>query len=162
MPLLGIGRLARLEVVQPGAKDNPPRVIKPRNVWLAWDTGRRAFCIGRLVRKAKGAKVPSALAKRHAKFHNAEPSGMSVLDVPNPGRGLKMVGLLKALVYTVPKHIRSPEKNRYIWHHAFGDTGHKGGDYPESVMPALKTDGKNWFIVRRPGNIFNVDEWLRG
>ena len=71
---------------------------------------------------------------------------------------------MKALVYTVPRKINSPEKNPYQWHHAFGDTGHKGGDhYPERVMPALMKDQKgNLFFKRRPGNIYKVDQWIRG
>jgi hypothetical protein len=68
------------------------------------------------------------------------------------------------LVYEVPQTVRSPGKNPYQWHHAFGDTGHKGGKaYSTAVMPWLARDSKgNLFFVRRQGNIFNVDSWLRG
>lgn len=87
-----------------------------------------------------------------------------MVDAPSPTGVLAKVGLVKSLTYEVPTRIRSPEKNRYRWHHAFGDTGHKGGDtYPERVMPALLRDARgNLFIKRRPGNIFTVDTWLRG
>lgn len=84
--------------------------------------------------------------------------------MPDRGPTVKNVGLLKSLVYYVPSKIRSPGKNKYLWHHAFGDTGHKGGDsYPIKVMPMLQRDSAgNLFIKRRPGNIFRVDNWLRG
>lgn len=159
--LLGIGTLSELEVFNPATKRST--TMRLRNRWLAWDTKRRAFHIC-VPKSRKANPLPAGVLKAHRKFHSAASGAALMADVPNPIGTLKQVGLLKALVYHVPSQVRSPEKNTYAWHHAFGDTGHKGGaTYPERVMPALMRDSKgNLFIKRRKGNIFRVDTWLRG
>lgn len=161
VPGIGLGTLKELEVLDPKTKH--VRIIRPRNRWLAWDPKRQAFhiCISRGL---TNERVPSSIVKLHRKFHRAAPSKARRAFAPDPTGRLVQVGLLKALTYTVPRAIFSPEKNPYNWHHAFGDTGHRGGsEYPERVMPALMKDAKgNLFIKRRKGNIFRVDTWLRG
>ena len=159
--LLGLGTLHQLEVLDP--KTKRVRSLYVRNKWLAWDPKRRAFHICRLVRAAAGRGL-GGVAALHRRFHEAGPSRAVVVDVPTPAGAIRQMGLLRALTYRVPKKTKSPGKNPYTWHHAFGDTGHQGGDkYPERVMPALLCDSKgNLFIQRRPGNIFRVDTWLRG
>jgi hypothetical protein len=159
---LCIGRLTHLEVVQPGG--GKPRVIRLKNRMLAWEPGRRCFHICRVIGRDQ-TNPAGSIAKAHKRFHAAPPkAGTYRVEAPDTAGGLTDVGLLRALVYEVPQDIRSPDKNRYQWHHAFGDTGHKGGSsYPERVMPALKrTRSGDYVIVRRPGNIFRVDTWLRG
>ena len=159
--LLGIGHLTGLEILDP----KTGRVTKKtlRGKWLAWDTARRAFHIC-TARKSAGGSLPASIRKAHRKFHAAESRSAVLADVPASAGGEQQIGLIKALTYRVPPKVNSPEKNPYHWHHAFGDTGHKGGDsYPEKVMPALVRDRRgNLFIRRRPGNIFRVDTWLRG
>lgn len=157
--LTGLGTLVNLEIIQPGGRS--AKTLRTPGRWLAWDG--QAFHICRI---AGGTRplTDSATIRRHRQFHGQPPAGGRVVDRPAPVGALRQIGLLKALTYRVPSHVRSPEKNPYLWHHAFGDTGHKGGDhYPEKVMPALMRDANgNLFIKRRPGNIFRVDQWLRG
>lgn len=159
---LCIGKLTHLEVIQPGG--GRPRTIRLRDRWLAWEPGKRRFHICRVTGRAE-INPTKPVAKAHRRFHAAAPKGGSFkAEAPDAAGRLTDVGLLRSLVYEVPNDIRSPDKNRYKWHHAFGDTGHQGGtDYPERVMPALKRTAKGeYVIVRRPGNIFRVDTWLRG
>lgn len=160
--LLGLGNLTLLEVVPATNPQAPAKRITLHKRLLGWDKGRKAFHVCRRVRRISPSKLPAAVIRAHQEFHHTAPSGCDLVDLPSPKGKLRVVGLLKALAYVVPKSVKSPGKNGYIWHHTFGDTGHKGGKYPPRVMPLLKTDGKNYFIVRRKGNIFNVDEWLRG
>lgn len=157
--LLCIGRLVRLELVE---KDSDREAsISPKGKWLAWDGKNMHICT---VTGQTAAKLPETVRKRHEKFHNRAPQGRPfTADCPTPSGKLVFLGLLKALVYKVPKKVSSPNKNPYLWHHNFGDTGHKGGEYPKTVMPAMMKDQKgNLFIKRRKGNIYTVDEWLRG
>lgn len=158
---LGIGRLLSLEVLDPRTGRTRKRTL--RGKWLVWIPGKRRFAIGTLRGRAAG-RLPAAVAKAHQRFHGAGSRSVSLIDVPEASGRLQQLGLVKALVYDVPRSITSPGKNPYHWHHAFGDTGHQGGsDYPTKVMPALVTDrAGNLFIRRRPGNIFTVDTWLRG
>lgn len=154
--LLGIGRLVSLEVLRP---DGRVTEMRPRQKWLAWD-GRRFHIVSR--RAKRNAPLAEKVQRMHRRFHRANPSSTYEVDCPAPQGPLREVGLVKALIYD-SSDINSPSKQKYHWHHAFGDTGHKGGEYPTKVMPALKQDARgNLFIVRRPGNIFRVDEWLRG
>lgn len=152
--LLCIGKLTKLEL-------NSGKKLSLKNRWLAWDGRNFHICT---VKGTTSAKLPSGIVSKHRKFHDAPPQGKPFVgDCPAPSGKTVQVGLLKSLVYTVPRKINSPEKNPYQWHHAFGDTGHEGGNYPEKVMPALVKDQKgNLFIKRRKGNIFRVDQWLRG
>ena len=159
---LCIGKLTHLEVMQPGGAGR--HTIRLKNRWLAWDLGRRCFHICR-VTGHDSTNPTGPIAKAHRRFHTVAPSAGTFRAVaPDTTGGLIDVGLLRSLVYKVPNDVKSPGKNRYNWHHALGDTGHEGGeDYPEKVMPMLKrTRSGEYVIVRRVGNIFRVDTWLRG
>ncbi len=170
--LLGIGYLTSLEVLD--AKTGRARTVKPRGkLWLGWLTSAKNYRVCTVAKNGQtkfsrehlvGTGMAPAVVRAHRRFHQAPPRGAITVDMPDPSGPLKQLGLLKALTYSVPKKVKSPDKNRYLWRHAFGDTGHKGGDtYPTKVMPALMQDAKgNLFIKRRPGNIFTVDSWLRG
>lgn len=157
---LGVGRLTSLEVCNPsGGKSH---VIRPKGKWLGWIPRKRQFIICTVLGPASEA-LPSTIAKAHRKFHCSPSRRAQRVEAPSPTGRLTQVGLVKALTYRVPKQVKSPGKNPYHWHHAFGDTGHKGGVYTPKVMPALCRDSKgNLFIRRRKGNIFTVDTWLRG
>ncbi len=161
VPCVGLGTLDALEIIPEGEQE--PRMLRFRGEWLAWDPTKRRFLIGKpgAVRKAA---LPKQILTMHRRFHESAPQSVRVAKAPDPVGKLRQVALVKALTYRVPRSVRSPGKNPYTWHHAFGDTGHKGGDtYPRRVMPALMMDTKgNIFIHRRPGNIFRVDTWLRG
>ena len=161
---LGVGRLTSLELLNPDTGKTSVRRVSGK--WLAWRPKSKAFVICRVLKRAKnpGACLSPHIEKAHRKFHLAPSSGSpKVIDAPEPCGELKQVALLKALTYLVPNEVRSPSKNNSHWHHAFGDTGHKGGVYTPKVMPALCVDRNgNIFIRRRKGNIFTVDSWLRG
>jgi len=158
--LLCIGQLRDLEIYDP--KTNTSKHIKTNGKWLAWDGRQFHVCN---VKGQTNATLPKDVVQKHKKFHQANPIGKPFVgSMPTRSKSVKNVGLLKSVVYYVPTKIKSPGKNKYLWHHAFGDTGHKGGDnYPIKVMPMLQKDSAgNFFIKRRPGNIFKVDQWLRG
>lgn len=163
--VLGIGRLTSLELFDP--QSGRSRTIAIRGKYLAWRPKARAFSICTIVKKYAGRVSPS-IEKAHRKFHLAPSRRALVINRPEPKGALKQVGLIKALTYFTPNPsaldgINSPSKNNANWHHAFGDTGHRGGTYTPKVMPALCRDQrKNMFICRRKGNIFTVDSWLRG
>lgn len=158
--ILGIGTLRELEVKLPNGSTK--RILFGRE-WLAWDQRRKMFHICTPERRYHEA-LPANVQTAHRRFHRAKTSAALLADVPQPSGQLRYVGLVRALVYQVPQYVRSPGKNKYQWHHAFGDTGHAGGDsYPDRLMPALMVDQRDhFFIRRRPGNIFTVDTWLRG
>jgi hypothetical protein len=159
--IVGLGQLTALEVLDPKTKRTVTKRMRGR--WLAWDPRKRAFHLCTMASKA-GGRLPASVERAHRKFHQAPSAKAVMANVPDSAGGEITVGLVKSLTYLVPPQINSPEKNPHHWHHAFGDTGHKGGDhYPERVMPALVRDrAGNLFIRRRPGNIFRVDTWLRG
>lgn len=159
--LLAIGTLFDLEVERGGKTQH----LKPRGRWLAWDKSRKAFHVVKAKRRQRGlGGLAPAVLSAHRKFHDSDPLGSMLAEVPTPKGEVVELGLLRSLTYRVPRQVKSPEKNPYVWHHAFGDTGHKGGtSYPDRVKPMLMRDAAgNFFIHRRPGNIFNVDQWLRG
>jgi hypothetical protein len=157
---LGVGQLTSLELLNPASGKTTAQRVHGR--WLGWSPKKRQFLICKILRRNPG-KVSSGIERAHRRFHQAPSSGSFVVDAPAPQGKLQQVGLVKALTYQVPDSVKSPGKNRAHWHHAFGDTGHKGGVYTPKVMPALCRDAKgNLFIKRRKGNIFTVDTWLRG
>jgi len=159
--LLSIGRLTSVTLLDPDT--GKVATIRPRKKWLAWDKAKRNFAVCTIQRKVRN-NLPSGIIRQHSKFHNAPPSE-GALKGTNPAASgaLKTLGLVKALVYVVPKNIHSPNKNGSVWHHSFGDTGHRGGAYSPKVMPMLMQDKSgNLFFKRRRGNIYRVDEWLRG
>lgn len=156
--LLCLGRLLKLELICGDRVGN----LNLKGKWLAWNGRNLLICT---VKRQIQCPLPADVRRKHRKFHNADPQGKPFLaDCPSPLGGLRRCGLIKSLVYVVPRKIKSPEKNPHHWHHAFGDTGHKGGDsYPERVMPALMKDARgNLFFKRRRGNIYKVDQWIRG
>lgn len=159
-----MGRLVSLEL----AGEDGTIEIKPKGVYLGWLPGQKTLCI--LTRKV--GKGPKDIAVRmnnlHRKFHNCDPSKMTVWEWPDPVGRLTPLGRLQALTYKIPPWLKSPEKDRYLWHHEFGDHGERGhgpvgesGNYPIKYMPLLQIDTRgHLFIKRMPGNKFYVTDWL--
>ena len=161
--VVGLGRLEQLEILDPAT--HRTHTLRLTGRWLVWHPGRKAFYLTRGRIAAAQARIPAPIARAHQRFHRAAPASVQAVQVAARPHGRAVqLGLVKSLVYVVPRQVRSPGKNQYRWHHAFGDTGHQGGsDYPLRVMPALVKDSRgDLFIKRRPGNIFTVDTWLRG
>jgi len=160
--LLCIGQLRAIEVVLP---DGSVKAAACKKHWLAWDGRQYQICY---VKGSVKTTLPRNIVARHKKFHGVAPqSNPFYAMMPDRGPTIKNVGLLKSLTYYVPTQIRSPGKNKYLWHHDFGNTvaGQKtpDGGYPTKLMPMLQRDSTgNLFIKRRPGNIFRVSNWLRG
>jgi hypothetical protein len=159
--LMTLGRLVSLEVYDPDTGKTKKRSF--RGKWLCTDASGKQLLICVVKRKASQGLSP-AVKQRHQRFHNAAPKGAWEGEHPDQVGKLQQIGLVKALTYSVPQSkIKSPEKNPYHWHHAFGDTGHKGGKYPVKVYPQLLEDeAGNLFIRRRSGNIFRTTDWIRG
>lgn len=159
--LVTIGRLVNVEIYDPKSKKTTKRAV--RGKWLATSPHGRDLLVCKVTGRST-AKVSAEVRKRHRKFHAAEPKGTMAGELPEPAGKLTELGLLKALTYTVPQSkIKSPEKNPYHWHHAFGDTGHRGGTYAPRFYPQILKDSQgNLFIRRRKGNIFKTTDWIRG
>lgn len=159
--LVTVGRLVNVEIYDPKTKRTTKRSF--RGKWICTSAGGRDLLICRVTGKSNKKLNPKVVA-RHKRFHNEPPKGSWVGELLEPKGKLRQVGLLKALTYSVPgSKIRSPEKNPYHWHHAFGDTGHKGGSYPPKYFPAVYEDEQGQlFFKRRPGNIFKITDWIRG
>jgi len=164
--LVTTGRLVNIEIYDPDTKKVRKQAF--RNKWLASSPNGRSMHICKVVRKNTTKKIPASALKSHKKFHGKNGSGKAwVGDCPEPKGKLKLVGWIKALTYSVPKEIKSPEKNPYHWHHAFGDTGHHTGkrepSYPPKYYPALYQDSDgNYFIRRRQDNIWKITDWIIG
>lgn len=164
---LGIGRLTSLELLNPSTGKTTTKAV--RGKYLAWRPKAKAFTICTIIRRNNPqSRLSPAIQRSHKKFHLAPSRRALVINSPEPKGSLRQVALIKALTYFTPSAdapdgIHSPSKNNAHWHHAFGDTGHRGGTYTPKVMPALCVDSAgNMFIRRRKGNIFTVDSWLRG
>jgi hypothetical protein len=154
-----LGQLKSMTVVLPGGGT---RKHSYRNLWLCTRTGTD-LVICRVTKKRSGKRLSAAVAKRHRRFHGAEARGAMEGEMPAPSGRLSEVGLVKELIYYVPEQIKSPEKNKILWHHAFGDTGHTGMRFPPKFYPRLMKDRKgNLFLRRRNGNIYRVTDWIVG
>jgi hypothetical protein len=158
-----LGRLVSLEVVTPsGIKQHAAK-----GKHLGYLPGSKTLCVMINPRRSTGP-ISSKIASLHKKFHNAAPSKASVYEWPDPKGGMRTIGRISALTYAIPPGLRSPEKNKYLWHHEFGDHGERGhgpvrdsGNYPQKYMPLLQIDSAgNLYIKRMPGNKFYVTDWL--
>lgn len=132
-----------------------------RGKYLATASGKDLIVV---VAKRKTNKPLSASTlKRHKKFHKTKPTEVWEGEHPDPVGKTRQIGLLKSLVYFVPRSFGSPEKKEINWDHAFGDTGHEGKKYPPKYYPALMQDSKgHLYIKRRPGNIYKTTDWIVG
>lgn len=165
--LLYIGKLKKIELVNP--KTGKRGVVPGRRLAgmiLCWDKSKNNFVIGHSAKHSSQSlgSVKPGVRKAHQKFHGAEASRTITAEYEVPVGKVTPIALIDALVYEVPRKVKSPTKNGYLWHHKFGDTKHSGNsDKGTKVMPYLASDSRgNLFIVRRPGNIYTVDSWLRG
>lgn len=159
-----LGKLVELVVdTTKGAKR-----LTLRREHLAWVPTKRALAIV-FSSKAKPGVLDGASRRTHLKFHASQVAKTVAYDWPTPVGKLHQLGLIRSLTYVVPPGVKSPVKQGFRWVHAFGDHGESGhgpmrnGEkvYPDKLKPALMEDAQgNLFIVRRPGNKFNVTDWI--
>lgn len=137
-----------------------------RGCYLAWVPSRKDLVIVHRKLKKTG-KISEKTADAHREFHAANPSRVSCFDW-SPPKGVRVIGRLQSLIYDIPKEMRSPEKKKFRWDHAFGDHGERGHGpsrgvkkYSRSLMPKLCEDRNgDLFIVRVPGNKYYVRDWI--
>lgn len=159
-----LGRLVEMVVEVNGHA----KVLSLKREHLAWVPSKRALAIT-VPSKARPGTLDSASRATHAKFHAGPVARTVAYEWPTPEGKLVKLGLLRSLTYVVPPGVKSPVKQGFRWVHAFGDHGESGhgpmrnGEkvYPDKLKPALMEDAAgNLFIVRRPGNKFNVTDWI--
>lgn len=161
-----MGNLIQLEV-QTSDGTKVLRMDKPL-AWLPRGAKTGDLVIGKIIGKGRVEELAPAVRKVHAKFHQNQPS-KAVRMVTNDRGPWREVGLIVSLTYRVPKGIRSPQKNPYLWHHLFGDHGEHGhGEYenrptkyPPRYFPMLKVNPQGHLkICRRSCNRYFVTDWL--
>jgi hypothetical protein len=164
--VVGLGRLVGLVVRQPDG--SRLRITLQDERWLAWRAATRDLLV---LRPGAGpaAEAPRTAARGHQTFHGAAPQDARPMVAPQPGRGLRVLGLLESLTYSAAG-IASPSKRDHDWIHHFGDTGERGhgptrrdarSPYAERVMPALAVNAAgDLFIQRRSGNRYTVRDWV--
>lgn len=140
-----------------------------RGAHLAWLPSKRNFAIVYSPRNGTSANVLSeAIVRKHVKFHGVRPKSAVQYEWPNPQGPMRKLGLIKSLTYSIPASLDSPGKKGIKWVHAFGDHGESGHgphvrtkDYPQHFKPEAKVDRKGRvFIGRRPGNRYDVTDWI--
>lgn len=162
-----LGRLSELVVEDSQGLLRPtPAALK--GLYVAWFPSGDDLGIVRL-RGGRPGPLSVQVRNIHTRFHQAPPRSAVTFDRPTQGPW-KRVGLLRTLSYIVPEHIVSPGKKGANWVHHFGDHGERGhgpmtedGDpgYSDSLKPMLLENAKGEMrIQRRPGNKYDVTEWI--
>jgi len=154
-----LGRLVSITVHNPKTGRSTTRQM--RGKYLATSNGKDLLIV--VAKRKSNKRLSAAALRRHKRFHKAKPSEVWEGEHPDPQGKLQQTGLLKSLIYYVPRSFGSPEKKEINWDHAFGDTGHEGKKYPPKYYPALMKDARgNLYIKRRPGNIYKTTDWIVG
>lgn len=166
---IGLGRL--VDLIIRDAHGQRLRVTPHGEQWLAWKPDTRDLVVLRPETGERSA-IKQRDARRHHRFHGAAPEQARPMEWPASRGAVRTLGLIESVTY-VATGIRSPSKSRHHWIHQFGDDGSLGHglvnhrrrnrSYSERFLPALATDdGRNLFVVRRPGNEFTVRDWIIG
>lgn len=164
---IGLGRL--VDLVIRDAQGQRLRLKPHCEQWLAWKPDTRDLVV---LRPGRGEGVAAKMhdARRHHRFHGADPEQARPMEWPAARGAVHTLGLIESVTY-VATGIRSPSKGRHHWIHQFGDDGslghgpiyrrHRHRTYPDRFLPVLTADeGGSLFIVRRPGNVFTVRDWI--
>jgi len=166
-----LGDLVELVVVTPSG-DRALSTSKLRGKYLAWLPTKRNFAIVVKTSKAVRGTLTAKDREVFRKFHKGDPKRAAPYEWPDKIGNLVKIGRLKSLTYVVPESIQSPQKRVpgqiTRWVHEFGDHGERGhgehdasGGYPIRLMPILAKDRRgNLFILRQPGNKYDVTEWI--
>lgn len=160
-----LGNLAELVLRESNGDEH---VLRPKGKLLGYlPRGKRLIIMNK--RRLGGVGTLGAdVARLHKKFHNANPTSVDRFEWPDPVGRKVLCGRIVSIMYTIPRWLKSPEKDRYKWDHEFGDHGERGhgekrgrGNYPVKYMPYLRIDQRgSLFIDRAPGNKFYVTDWL--
>jgi hypothetical protein len=72
-------------------------------------------------------------------------------------------GLIRVINYYVPKEFASAKADKE-YSHQFGDCGDRYVPPGSAILPMLRYDTKRdwYYIQRRPGNKWTVDDYIRG
>lgn len=162
-----LGHLVELVVVTPSG-DRKMSESRLRGQFLSWIPSNRNFAIVRKTTKRAPASITARDRDIFSKFHKGKTRKVVIYEAPDRRGTLSKLGRLRSLTYVTPRDIPSPQKRNYRWVHAFGDHGESGhGEhtetktYPASLMPILAKDSAgNLFILRQPGNKYDVTEWI--
>jgi hypothetical protein len=138
-----------------------------KGLFLAWMPDQHNFAIVKRA-NAKPGRISAAALNVHRQFHNSEPRSAAAYHAPDRDGSERDVGLITSLTYVIPSWMYSPEKAGFKWVHLFGDHGEaghgsfRGGKrYAHTFKPMLRTNGSGGlFIKRRPGNKYNVTNWI--
>lgn len=161
-----LGRLAELQVATGTGKS---KTICPRGLYLGYMPHTKGLCLMRKTDIKVTSPLSSYVRNRHKRFHGVPATKATVFEWPDREGRLRDVGRIISLTYVIPAGLRSPDKKRYRWRHAFGDHGEHGRGlaggrakrYPARYQPMLQVDeAGNWYIKRMPGNKFYVTDWL--
>lgn len=146
------------------------RTLRAPGRWLAWmgDRDRGDLVVVRPSRERSSAAgaVPPRERAAHRRFHGAAPAGVRwVAWRPRPASATRL-GLVVSVTYHVPPSVRSPRKQvvpePIDYTHSFGDHGGGKVDPSDRFKPELWTDARGGlWIVRRRGNAYRLDRWLR-
>lgn len=158
-----LGSLVDLEL-EDGRRVSAARL---RGCLLAWVPSRKDLIIVKRTQQRGLGKLGAKAQRMHRQFHDVNPTKASRFEWQEP-RGLQPLGRLRSLTYAIPRELRSPEKQKYRWNHAFGDHGEHGHgpmtgskSYPTRYMPELCKDARgNLYIRRMPGNKYYVKDWI--
>lgn len=166
--LVGLGRLELVRFV--GITGGDPYDLRfTAGEWLAWrgdaNTGDLV-----IVHPSDGdaslTPDPAAL-ERHRRFHGSAAESLLTATWTPPPRTRRMIGYVMAVRYDVPRKMAS-DKAGDRWHHKLGDFGRRGGgdrSDDNQFWPSLHASlhrPYRWWIVRRRGNAYRLDDWLIG
>ena len=160
-PLVGLGQAYELCFLRAGAS-KPERVGFPADRWWGWDGSPSTGTLVLVHLQTSASRVPFGHARdMHTRFHGEEPSDGWIVSAPPVARPLRVIGLVISLAYDARG--RSRTKGDKPYRHQFGDFGNGDVRTDDKYLPALAFDASDRLrVVRRPGNRYSLDDWLRG
>lgn len=160
LPLVGIGLFIDVDWSELGSSV-VHRTKVPADRWLAWrgdpETGDLVVAT---FHRQTGTRADD---DRHQRFHDAPVSELAEVSWDPPqGRTLRPVGLCHAVRYRIPDGMAS-NKAGSDWRHAFGEAEPGVVRHENRWKPWLSRDARGGlYFVRRSGNDYRLDNWLRG
>ena len=157
-----LGKLSELELAD-------GKFIRPRGLYLGYMPHTKGLCLMKKTGIKVTDKLSSYVRNRHKRFHGVPATKATVFEWPDRDGRLRDIGRIVSLTYVIPDGLKSPDKKRYRWRHAFGDhgehgrglTGRRATKYPARYQPMLQIDDAGaLYIKRMPGNKFYVTDWL--